>query len=318
MRRSSAARATRRWHASSTRPSTPSPCRGLSPGRRSPARPRRLSVTEIEHWLRDPYTIYAKHVLGLQPLDDIDTPPGAADRGNLIHDTIGEFARTFPDKHARRSGRGAQGHRRAAFPAAGGFSRGQGVLVAALSPHRRMAGALRDRAARAGSRGSTPRSAAASPSRSAAEEFKLTVRADRIERLKDGRYAVLDYKTGAPPSDKQVLTGLSPQLTLEAAILRQGGFKDIPPGASVAEFVYVRLRGGAVAGEELPVKIKDGTPDESRRSRAVEGSASWSPSSPTRTTPYYSLLHPMWTHALRHLRSSRPRAGVVADRRSDN
>ncbi|HEY5217900.1 MAG TPA: double-strand break repair protein AddB, partial [Pseudolabrys sp.] len=38
------------------------------------ARPCKLSVTEIEHWLRDPYTIYAKHVLQLFPLDAVDTP----------------------------------------------------------------------------------------------------------------------------------------------------------------------------------------------------------------------------------------------------
>src|SRR6478735_5794656 len=61
------------------------------------ARPRQLSVTEIEDWLRDPYTIYAKRVLKLQPLDAIDTPPGAADRGTLIHDSIGEFAKTYAD-----------------------------------------------------------------------------------------------------------------------------------------------------------------------------------------------------------------------------
>src|SRR4029078_270625 len=72
--------------------------------RREP-RPRRLSVTEIEHWLRDPYTIYAKHVLNLQPLDGVDTPPGAADRGTVIHNAIGEFAKTYvnrrPDDPAR-------------------------------------------------------------------------------------------------------------------------------------------------------------------------------------------------------------------------
>src|SRR5581483_8502846 len=62
------------------------------------ARPRRLSVTEIEDLLRDPYTIYAKHVLKLQPLDAVDTPPGAADRGTLIHDSIGEFAKAYADK----------------------------------------------------------------------------------------------------------------------------------------------------------------------------------------------------------------------------
>ena len=50
------------------------------------ARPRRLSVTEIEDLLRDPYTIYAKHVLRLTPLDGIDMAPGAADRGSVIHE----------------------------------------------------------------------------------------------------------------------------------------------------------------------------------------------------------------------------------------
>ena len=41
--------------------------------------------------------------------------------------------------------------------------------------------------------------------------FTLGARADRIERLADGRYAILDYKTGQVPTDKQVRIGLSPQ-----------------------------------------------------------------------------------------------------------
>src|SRR5260370_42292382 len=59
------------------------------------ARPTNLSVTEIEDWLRDPYTIYAKHVLRLRPLDPVDTEPGAAERGNIIHAAIGEFTQKF-------------------------------------------------------------------------------------------------------------------------------------------------------------------------------------------------------------------------------
>jgi ATP-dependent helicase/nuclease subunit B len=51
--------------------------------------------------------------------------------------------------------------------------------------------------------------------------FTLSARADRIERRGDGHYAILDYKTGQPPTGKQVRMGLSPQLTLEAAILRE-------------------------------------------------------------------------------------------------
>jgi ATP-dependent helicase/nuclease subunit B len=106
---------------------------------------------------------------------------------------------------------------------------------------------------------------------------------------------VLDYKTGAPPSDKQVLTGLSPQLTLEAAILRQGGFKDIAAGASITQLVYVRLRGSAVAGEERLVKITDGTPDshaDDALARLTKLLARFADVS----SPYYSLLHPMWSN----------------------
>ena len=60
--------------------------------------------------------------------------------------------------------------------------------------------------------------------------FHLSARADRIERRHDGSFAILDYKTGQPPTGKQVRMGLSPQLTLEAAILREGGFEGIPAG----------------------------------------------------------------------------------------
>ncbi|HEX6441929.1 MAG TPA: double-strand break repair protein AddB, partial [Stellaceae bacterium] len=45
------------------------------------ARPRKLSVTQIETWLRDPYAIYARHILGLRPLDELDADPGRAELG---------------------------------------------------------------------------------------------------------------------------------------------------------------------------------------------------------------------------------------------
>src|SRR5208337_3741887 len=64
-------------------------------------RPLKLSVTAIEDWLRDPYTIYAKYILRLNPLDPVDMPLSAADRGSAIHDALGEFtqrlAEALPD-----------------------------------------------------------------------------------------------------------------------------------------------------------------------------------------------------------------------------
>src|SRR5262249_59587116 len=58
-------------------------------------RPQKLSVTAIEDWLRDPYTIYAKYILRLDALDPVDMPLSAADRGSAIHDAIGEFTEDF-------------------------------------------------------------------------------------------------------------------------------------------------------------------------------------------------------------------------------
>ncbi len=58
-------------------------------------RPLKMSVTAIEDWLRDPYTIYARYILKLDPLDPVDMPLSAADRGSAIHDALGEFTQTF-------------------------------------------------------------------------------------------------------------------------------------------------------------------------------------------------------------------------------
>src|SRR5262249_15959322 len=87
--------------------------------------------------------------------------------------------------------------------------------------------------------------------------FTLPARAARIERLAGGSYAILDYKTGQVPSEKQVRIGVSPQLTLEAAILRGGGFRDIHASAAIAELVYVSLKGNDPAGEGVAIDFKD-------------------------------------------------------------
>ncbi len=60
------------------------------------ARPRQLSVTQIETWLGDPYAIYARHILGLRALDELDADPGRADLGICIHEALAEFVRRFP------------------------------------------------------------------------------------------------------------------------------------------------------------------------------------------------------------------------------
>jgi len=83
-------------------------------------------------------------------------------------------------------------------------------------------------------------------------DFELTGVADRIDILKDGRAAILDYKTGAVPTEKQVTQLLSPQLPLEAAMLAQDGFGI---GRFTAEeLIYLSLASESKARVPHPIK----------------------------------------------------------------
>jgi ATP-dependent helicase/nuclease subunit B len=256
------------------------------------ARPKQLSVTEIEHWLRDPYTIYAKHVLKLAPLDAVDTTPGAADRGSVIHDAIGNFTRDFaaalpanPERELLVRGEKSFAPLRD-YPEAQSFWWPRFKRIA-----RWFAGWETQRrpmlAAVHGEIGGSLQIPLGDYT------FKLTARADRIEQRQDGSYVIVDYKTGMPPTAPQVQAGLSPQLTLEGAILRGGGFEGVAAG-SIGEITYIRLRGGDPAGDPKPIKFKQGTPD-SHADDALHRLTGIAMRFVVNGEPYRSLVHPMWT-----------------------
>lgn len=276
-------------------PSTPPrPATQPAPNPPLEIRPRKLSVTSIEDWLRDPYTIYARYVLNLQPLEAVDTPPGAADRGSVIHDAIGTFTRQYaaalppdPEQALLTLGRGSFAYL-SDYPEAQAFWWPRFLRIA-----RWFAGWERKR---------RPALAAVFGEIDGAidialgdKTFTLTARADRIERYENGSYIVLDYKTGQPPSDRQVLSGLAPQLTLETAILRGGGFQKHGVAAGpVSTVTYVRLKGGEPAGDPHDINFKNTSADEAadKAKAKLTGVA-------TRFLvggePYRSLVHPMWT-----------------------
>jgi len=183
------------------------------------SRPRRLSVTEIETWLRDPYAIYAKHVLQLRPLEALDEPIGPLERGTALHKALEIFIAKHKDGLPDDAEEQLAAIADQVFAAAG-------IPKAALAVWRpRFAGAARGFVEFERSRrGAIAASHLEIKGSLKLGDFTLTGIADRIDVLKDGNAAILDYKTGAAPSKKQVEQLLSPQLPLEAAMLAEDGF----------------------------------------------------------------------------------------------
>jgi ATP-dependent helicase/nuclease subunit B len=256
------------------------------------ARPLALSVTDIESWLRDPYTIYAKYILRLRELDPVDLAPGAADRGIVIHSALREFTTTFaaalpndPEAALLTIGRK---HFAALddYPEARAFWWPRFERIA-----RWLAGWEVER--RANVAAVTAEVAGKIEIPVGERVFTLRTRADRIERLGERSYAILDYKTGQVPTEKQVRVGISPQLTLEAAILRGGGFGGIAAGASVADLAYISLRGGVPAGEEITMDFKDGDAN-AHADRALGKLGTLATRFEDEQQPYRSLVLSMW------------------------
>ncbi|WP_425989434.1 double-strand break repair protein AddB [Afipia sp. DC4300-2b1] len=262
-------------------------------------RPLRMSVTEIEDWLRDPYTIYAKRILRLTPLDPVDMPLTAADRGSAIHEALGEFTGRFatelPDDIADALRK--IGHKHFAplmeRPEARALWWPRFLRIAdwfsGWEARRRLGVSRVD----AEIRGEIPLQLGNG------RTFVLSARADRIEHRTDHTYAILDYKTGQPPSAKQVRLGLSPQLTLEGAILRKGGFETIPAGSSVSELVYVRLSGNNPPGKATVLELKINKsdppqPPDDAADQALQKLEGLIRTFENKDTPYRSVVLPMW------------------------
>src|SRR5215207_5600575 len=241
---------------------TPEPARALprpAPKPDPALFPRTLSVTEIETLVRDPYSIFARHVLKLDALAPIAEAPSAAARGTIIHDILGNFAKDHPDTlplHALENliqrGENAFGDIKDNFP----------ELYAEWWPRfERLAAAfvVWEEARRADlANVHAERSGALPIALPDGSTFMLRARADRIEARRDGRFAIIDFKTGAPPGVKEVFAGFSPQLTLEAAMLMQGAFKDIPASGETPELIYVHTSGGRKPLKPREIEILPG------------------------------------------------------------
>ncbi|MBA4805108.1 MAG: double-strand break repair protein AddB [Brevundimonas sp.] len=238
------------WTRALDAPRRPTPDYARRPGPTPPVdrRPRRLPVTSIERWVRDPYAVYAERILGLRRLDRPGESAEALARGTAIHAAVERVVHTWPEALPDDCAAEIERFLHEALDEAG-FAE---PALARERPLARNCALWLERFERERrARGATllVEQAGELAFDAPGGRFVLTARADRIELDAHGA-AVMDFKTGSAPSQAQVLQGFAPQLTLTAAILAAGGFPAPPTEAT--ELLYVRL-----TGRRDPAKVDD-------------------------------------------------------------
>lgn len=219
----------------------------------APRLPDSLSITEIETLRRDPYALYARHILKLVPLAPPDEPIDARDRGTLLHAILERYAAGEPPKDPEEALHLIEDIAAdvlaplAAEPELFQFWRRRFQLIAPGFIAFDRAAREQGRSISVESRGHVfidlPDGA----------RLRLSGRADRIERDSAGRLSIFDYKTGRIPRDKDIARGDAPQLPITAALAARGGF-----GArgEVAQLAHIDI-GGSGPFRPVPVKSED-------------------------------------------------------------
>ncbi len=203
------------------------PCARPAPNPAAERRRVALSVTDVDGLKADPFTFYAKKILGLRKLDILDADPTAAWRGTLVHDVLEHWAKD--DDYASEK-----------------LLERLDVELAKRSSHPLMRYLWRPRLAKGfvwvgeqieknRAEGRVPR-LTEEKGTITVDGIPLTGKIDRLDLMPDGSLAIVDYKTGRPPSVKALIEGYSLQLGLLGAIAQQVGFKDVRGTASQFEY----------------------------------------------------------------------------------
>jgi len=219
-------------------------------------RPKAISVTEIDRLKADPYAFYARRVLALMPLDPVDADPSAAWRGTAVHDILEQWWKLdacAPDALMARA------------TAMLDDERTHPMMRALWRP--RLVEAIDWIAQTVAAQDGEGRKVASAEGKGHIEVagVTLTGRYDRVDRLPDGTLAIVDYKTGKPPSAAAVRAGYSLQLGLLGAIAERGGFADVAGRAGGFEYWSLGKKRDQFGYIESPVDA------EGKRDKIVTG-----------------------------------------------
>ncbi len=196
------------------------------------SRPNKLSVTDIETFIRNPYAIYAKRVLNLKKIENIKNSADLRNKGSLLHATLASFIAKYTDFLPKQNEAGKflknkfdSFLKTANIPVeVKSLWKSQFDIkikgIVSLEKERRLKGKPYRLEV----------SGKLSVKLNTNETFLVTARADRIDRGNEG-FIIYDYKTGKV--SQAMLEKFSPQLDIEALILKKGSFGKIINNESV-------------------------------------------------------------------------------------
>jgi len=210
-------------------------------------RPCRIAVTKLDRLKADPFAFYADTMLGLSRWDMVDADPTPAWRGTMVHAVFEAWMKEDGCNPAKLRARAE-------------------AMLRDLVAHPVMKALWEPRLLEAIDWVATTLQANAEDGRLplTAEIFgqaevagvELYGKVDRIDRLADGGLAIVDYKTGKPPSRKQVEAGFALQLGLLGLIAEKGGFPDVTGQAAAYEYWSLARERGQFGHVMSPVGTK--------------------------------------------------------------
>jgi ATP-dependent helicase/nuclease subunit B len=171
-----------------------------------------LSVTGLDRLRSDPYQFYASKILGLAELEGLDAAPTPAWQGSLAHAILEDWHKGKGDlpelMEAHLAAMHAHPLTRAMWRPRLGRALAWVAVQIAAQPDRRPV--LVEQWGRMEVRGA-----------------RIHGKADRIDALPGGGLAIVDYKTGRPPSGREVEAGYALQLGTLGLMAEDGGFEGV-------------------------------------------------------------------------------------------
>lgn len=219
-------------------------------------RPVQLSVTAIERWLYDPYSIYARYILNLKKLDDIEENSDAADRGTALHKVFDRFITET------KAGLPQDAETKI-------MALGYEILPELMTNpaqwtywqprYEKLARWFVRHEDSWRQSGMTPQKTETT-GYTQIETMTISAKVDRIDSNSHGKYAIIDYKTGSYPNKPKVLSGFSSQLQIAGMIIQDGGFDELQ--ANEIDYMgFWQVTGAAQAGLDYKIKIDQGYGD---------------------------------------------------------